>query len=309
MRAALFLALGTLVACGPSMRDGIPQGGDDDGMNNGSNSGSDGVAQQCNKMDIVFVVDDSGSMAEEQQNLATNFPMFAQLLAQYQVDGQPLDFRIGLTTTGRTVTYNVTVPGFPPIPETETGDNGAFKNNCNSSARFLQSGDPSFETTLACRANVGTSGPGIEMPMLMSKYALSERIADGTNGQFVRPDALLAIVYLTDEDDQSTTQDNFTIDATGNPPVDWNPQDQVSFLDQLKGNRTRWAAAAIAGDGDCSSSFGMATDATRLKQFVTLANGNGTTQAVFSSICDGDLTIGLKRALDTFQAACGQIIL
>jgi hypothetical protein len=30
---------------------------------------------------------------------------------------------------------------------------------------------------------------------------------------------------------------------------------------------------------------------------------------VFSSICDGDLTIALKKALDTFQAACGDIIL
>ena len=43
-----------------------------------------GTARQCNKMDIVFVVDDSGSMAEEQTNLATNFPMFAQLLSHYQ---------------------------------------------------------------------------------------------------------------------------------------------------------------------------------------------------------------------------------
>ena len=65
----------------------------------------------------------------------------------------------------------------------------------------------------------------------------------------------------------------------------------------------------IAGEGNCSSGFGSAADGVRLKQFVTAANGNGTTQAVFSSICDGDLTIGLKEALDTFQAACGAIIL
>jgi hypothetical protein len=296
-----------VAACGPAGRD--RPGGDDD--DSGSNTGSDGsgTAQQCNKMDIVFVVDDSGSMAEEQQNLATNFPMFAQLLSQYQVDGQPLDFRVGITTTGRTVSYSIEVPDFGTVPESETGDNGAFKNNCGSNARFLQSSDANVDTTLACRANVGTSGPSVEMPMLMSKYALSERIADGTNGQFVRPDALLAIIYLTDEDDQSQTQDGFTIDATGNTPTDWNPPDQVAFLDQLKGNRTRWALAAIAGDGNCSSNFGEATDAVRLKQLVTLANSQGSTQAVFSSICDGDLTIGLKKALDTFQTACGQIIL
>ena len=182
MRAALFLALGTLVACGPSMRDGVPQGGDDDNMNPGP--GSDpGTAQQCNKMDIVFVVDDSGSMAEEQSNLATNFPMFAQLLSQYQVDGQPLDYRIGLTTTGRTINYSIVLPGIGTLPMSETGDNGAFKNNCNSSARFLQSTDPNVESVLSCRANVGTGGPSIEMPLLMSKFALADRIADGTNGR------------------------------------------------------------------------------------------------------------------------------
>jgi hypothetical protein len=166
-----------------------------------------------------------------------------------------------------------------------------------------------MHTTLSCRANVGTSGPGIEMPMLMSKWALSDRATDGTQPGFLRDDALLAIVYLTDEDDQSTSQNTFTITIGMDAPIDYNPADHVAFLDQLKGHRSRWAAAAIAGDGDCMSAFGMATNAARLKEFVNLANSQGSTQAAFSSICAGDLTIGLKEALDTFQAACGNIIL
>jgi len=283
----------------------------DDGMGSGSGSGSGSAApRQCDKMDIVFVVDNSGSMSEEQQNLATNFPMFATLLSSYTLDsGQPLDFRVALTTTGRDIHYTVTVPGFGSIPQNESGDNGAFKNNCGSQARWLDRSDASLATDLSCRANVGTSGPSVEMPMLMSKYALIDRVADSTNAGFLRDDALLALVMITDEDDWSYKEDNFTVDSMGNSPTDWNPPDEVSFLDTLKGNRTRWAAGVIAGDGNCSSNFGNATDAVRLKQLVTLSNANGSTQAVFSSICDGDLTIGLKKALDTFQAACGQIIL
>ncbi|MBS1123443.1 MAG: putative lipoprotein, partial [Deltaproteobacteria bacterium] len=170
--------------------------------------------------------------------------------------------------------------------------------------------DPDMNTTLACRANVGTGGPSYEMPLLMSKWALSDRVMDNTNAGFLRDDALLAIVYLTDEDDDSTTANGWTIGISGGDPAPtWNPDDQVQFLDTLKGNRTRWAAGVIAGDGDCSSSFGSAVNATRLKEFVQKANASGTTQAVFSSICAGDLTIGLKNALDTFQAACGSIIL
>ena len=139
--------------------------------------------------------------------------------------------------------------------------------------------------------------------------SLKERVQDNTNAGFLRDDALLAIVMLTDEDDASTSQNNFTMGVSGTTPTDWNPADEVMFLDTLKGNRTRWAAGVIAGDGDCSSSFGNAANGARLKDFVQQANGQGSTQAVFSSICEGNLTNGLKNALDTFQAACGQIIL
>jgi hypothetical protein len=301
----LGLAIAFLVACGPTTRgNGV---GDDDGSpDSGTGSGGSGVPRQCDKMDIVFVVDDSGSMAEEQQNLATNFPMFANLLSTYTVnDGQPLDFRIGVTTTGRTLDYTIDLGGGFTVPQHEDGDNGAFKNNCGSQQRWLEHTDPNAATTLACRAKVGTGGPSVEMPMLMSKWALSERAQDMTQAGFLRDDALLAIVMITDEDDSSTTANNFTMDASGTTPTNWNPTDEVAFLDQLKGDHTRWAAAVIAGDGNCSSSFGMAADAKRLKAFVQL----GGQQAVFASICDGDLTIGLKKALDQFQAACGAIIL
>ena len=299
-----------LFACGPAMRDdGF---GDDDGDGSGSGSGSgdgSGEARQCDKMDIVFVVDNSGSMSEEQTNLATNFPMFASLLDAYTVDGgKPLDFRVALTTTGRDVDYVVDLPPLGTVPQSEQGENGEFYNNCNVNKRWLDRNDATMAQALACRAKVGTTGPSIEMPFLMSKWALAERAAD-TNAGFVRDDALLAIVVLTDEDDASTTENNFTLNATGQSPTNYNPADHVQFLDTLKGNRTRWAAGVIAGDGNCNSSFGNAADGVRLKEFVHLANGNGTNQAVFSSICDGDLTKGLKDALDLFQAACGAIIL
>lgn len=301
-----------LFACGPDMRgdDGFGNGdGDGDGSGSGSGTG-DGEARQCDKMDIVFVVDNSGSMEQEQTNLGANFPMFASILEAYTVNnGQPLDFRVALTTTGRDINYAIDLgPPFGSLPQNEQGENGEFFNNCNVNKRWLDRTDSTMAQTLACRAKVGISGPSIEMPLLMSKWALAERAAD-TNAGFLRDDALLAIVILTDEDDASTTQNNFTMGITGQTPTDYHPADHVQFLDTLKGNRTRWAAGVIAGDGNCSSSFGDAADGVRLKEFVNLANGQGSTQAVFSSICEGDLTKGLKDALDVFQAACGAIIL
>ena len=302
----------TLLACGPSERDGGSDGTDtaDDGGGSGvPDSGviPDPVVMKCNKMDLVFVVDDSASMDAEQSNLATNFPAFASLLSSYTTgDGDPIDYRIAVTTTGKN--FTMTVGG---IPITEHGPNGAFQNNCGLTKRWLEPSDPDMATTLACRANVGVNGSGTEMPLLMTKNALAARIADGTNAGFLRPDALLAVVILTDEDDSSIVADSVTVSTSNPEPTPtFQPAELVSFLDQVKGNRTKWAAGVIAGPGpgQCTGSFGDAVEAKRLKTFVQLANARGSTQAVFSSICTGDLTGGLQTALDTFQAACEGII-
>lgn len=299
----------SLVACTPDGReDGDGEGdGSGDGSGSGSGSGS-GEARRCTKMDIVFVVDDSGSMAEEQGNLATNFPMFADLLLNYvNGDGDHIDFRVAVTTTGKTVTTNFAGGvGLPPI--TETGADGEFRKNCNVNKSYLEPTDPNLGQTLGCRANVGTSGPGTEMPLIATKLALSDRIADGKNAGFVRDDALLGVVILTDEDDSSSTQSTITIDpfnptATGG--VDFHPQDLIQFLDTFKGNRSRWATGVIAGQTACTSSFGDATAATRLQEFVQMSG----TQGVFSSICVGNLTSGLQQVIEKFQSACGGIIL
>jgi hypothetical protein len=308
MKTVCAVLVSILAACGPGVRDDGP-GGDDDDQPPGDPP--PGEKRQCNQMDIIFVVDDSGSMAEEQSNLASNFPMFAQLLSSYTTpEGEPIDYRVAVTTTGRDMDYTINA-GTISLPQHEDGDNGAFKNNCGMTKRFLEPSDANMDTTLACRANVGTTGPGFEMPLLMSKWALSERMMDGTNTGFLRDgDALLGVIYLTDENDASNDTNNWVIGTTGGEPApNWNPADQVQFFDALKGNRSKWAAGVIAGDGNCSSGFGDAVDAVRLKEFVNLANDSGTTQATFSSICAGDLTVGLQNILATFQNACGNILL
>ena len=50
---------------------------------------------------------------------------------------------------------------------------------------------------------VGTSGSGIEMGLEAAKLALSEPLVSGDNSGFLRPEANLSLIFISDEDDFS----------------------------------------------------------------------------------------------------------
>lgn len=305
--AIAFVSLVT--ACGPSYRNSGDDG--DDGVD--ASTGTDGPSSTgdgaqgvgCQKIDVLFVIDNSGSMGQEQTNLIANFPGFINVL-----DASGLDYRVAVTTTGRDYDYTMSTP-LGNLPQSvDGGDNGAMLKPaaCNMTTRWIDKTDADPATTFSCVANVGTGGPSDEMPLSAMRDAFEERMTDGTNAGFRRSDALLGVVFLTDEEDCSYEASvslglgQFLCDSMMEPPANY-----VQFLDTYTGHRSRWAAAAIAGPGpgSCSSTFGDAEEAKRLKQFIVGTGANG----VVSSICDGDLSIGLMQALSVFQSACDDIIL
>lgn len=262
---------------------------------------------ECQKMDIVFVVDDSGSMQEEQVNLAQNFPRFIDVLDEYESkSGAKLDYRVAVTTSGVSSRFKVQTP-LGTISQSEKGMDGAFRmeSSCRSTRRWVERSDPNPDRTFACEAQVGTKGPGNEMPLEALKLALVDRMQDGTNAGFLRPDALLAVVIMTDEDDCSRRDNDYVVDSFST--CDATPQiqpvaDYKAMLDQVAGGEGRWALTVIAGTGpgSCQSVFGEAEEATRLKKLVGMSGKN----ANITSICGGDLSIALEDALKNFDGAC-----
>jgi hypothetical protein len=309
MRRLLVLVTSLVLGCGPTSDDG-GGGGGGGSVDSGPGGGTPDArqpdefadatpVQKCDKMDILFVVDNSGSMGQEQDNLAANFPQFIEVLENFDSN---LDYRVAITTTGRDYSYSTDTGFGPVLPGSQDGgDNGAMLQRCDMTRRWVEPGDPTPSTTFACAAQVGTSGPSKEMPLAVIKQAFSERMADNTNTGFRRDDALLGIVILTDEDDCSYEQSvtlgfsQSLCDDMMEPTATYK-----SFLDGYTGDAGRWAVAVIAGETDCSSDLGGAAEATRLKQFVTQVGAN----AVISSICDADLASALNDALDTFDTAC-----
>jgi hypothetical protein len=318
--AAAFVTLG---ACAPGQPGGRP--GDDDGdddtpgtpdagdpnagfidaapfLDGGPFVDGGGNGGACDKMDILFVVDNSASMDDDQAALAAAFPQFASVIENYtNHTGQHLDYRVAITTTD--VTW---VDIFIPV----TGNDGKFvTGNCPqwpAGRGWLQRGDTDVSGAFSCAAQVGSDGSGFEMELEGAKLALLDRIPT-PNGSFVRPDALLAIVFLTDENDCS--KPGLAVDL-GNPDPCANSAglepvaNYVAKFDTLKGGHGRWATASIAippGAGSCAGDG--SSENVRLKSFTDMAGTNG----VFTNICAGNMAQSLMQAFDTFGLACENI--
>lgn len=202
----LFMAL---VGCGPSSgrRAGGEGGGGGGGGEGGGAGGGpvDNGGQGCAKIDFLFVIDDSHSMAQEQSNLAANFPKVIDVINQYRTKGgAALDYRLGVVTTGKTMNFTLWASPTSETLSTQHGKDGHLQQTCGMTRRFIERNDSDVSQQFACLAEVGTSGPSWEMPLDAGiRMPLADRIADGSNAGFLRDDALLAVVILADEDDCS----------------------------------------------------------------------------------------------------------
>src|SRR5258706_11051309 len=62
------------------------------------------TANRCG-IDILFVISNSRTMAEEQADLAANIPAF-----MLELDSSDLAYRVGVLTTGRDFSFDITGP-------------------------------------------------------------------------------------------------------------------------------------------------------------------------------------------------------
>jgi hypothetical protein len=242
-------------------------------------------------VDVLFVVDNSGSMSAEQNSLSANFQSFiSAATAQWQTD-----YHIGVITT-----------------DMDAGNN--TKAQLMGNPRYVTTSDPvsAFQNNV----KVGDFGSGTERGLMAMQTALSlplsgkpnplvpcqsnsdctapqqcvmeggQKVCGGYNMGFLRKDATLEIVFVSDEEDQSPAALSFYVD----------------FLKSLKGfaNENLMHAHAIVGDPNkgCSGPGGEAVAGDRYYEVSVQTGGK------FHSICDpnwsqkladiGNVAFGLK---------------
>lgn len=151
------------------------------------------------KVDILWVIDDSCSMYDEQARLISNLSQFVAY-----ADSQNADYQMAVTTTDSRSNNAGKFERCFPHPAIIGSDYG--EGTDDPTARR--------EAAFRCTFDVGTNGSGYEAGLGAAKRAL-ERATDpaldpttNPNYGFVRPDAKLAIVTMSDEEDQSLESDD-----------------------------------------------------------------------------------------------------
>jgi len=217
---------------------------------------------QVSKIDILWVIDNSKSMIEEQQNLADNLASFFRFLDEGKVD-----YQIGVTTTDA------------------VGNAGRLVG----SPAILTPSTPGVLEAFQANVRVGTSGRALEQGLAAAEAALAS-----PNQKFLRPDAFLFVIFVSDENDHSFGEMRYY----------WRGFEQMRGI----GNEDSVSLSAIIGPpndptsgagGGCSSEAGVAAAGDR---YALMAEETG---GLWGSICDasfdttlealGAAAVGLKR--------------
>lgn len=150
------------------------------------------MQDQQPKADILMVVDDSGSMGDKQASLASNFASFIQ----YPVSAN-VDYHIAVTTT----TW-VCEPqeGLSCQPVARGGD---FYKDPTLGIRVITPATPNVSTVFSRMVKVGTDGSGHEQGLETAVAALTPPKIANENVGFLRTEANLAVVVVSDAADQS----------------------------------------------------------------------------------------------------------
>ena len=269
MKPMPFIQSAVLLACALSLSgcwsvavlgEAVKSSDSDGGLTDGStgdsstdDAGTSALACTTNQLDLLIMMDDSGSMRPEQQLLSTNLPKLVKMLTTgdillNDVEGDASthadNVRAFTSLHVAFVTSDMGTAGYaiPGCDHQPYGDDGVMRNEGDITAvgctatypRFLEfttggATTEAFAQEAVCIGHVGTTGCGFEQQLDSVLKALTPSTSpirffnnttghgdeSATNNGFLRQDSVLAVLMITDEEDSSVQNPNI-----------FNPSDQ-----------------------------------------------------------------------------------
>lgn len=255
IHATVYSSLLMLSACGSSQ-------GTSYAILAGSESFQQVQSLQNNKVDVLWVIDNSGSMADDQANVANNFSSFIQ---SFSTKG--FDYQIAVTGTDA---WRAPFLGNYDFSRFRTG---SVVGGVGSGFHVITPTTPNLATVFGQNVQLGTSGSGDERAFSSFRAAFD----NPQNAGFIRPNSFLAVIILSDEDD-------FSADVVNRPDRDYNypglhtVQSYVDYLDTLTGstdpNRRKYSVSTISVlDAACQAQNTFSLVGTRYMQLATATKG------------------------------------
>ncbi|MEM6993329.1 MAG: hypothetical protein AAF721_22645 [Myxococcota bacterium] len=285
----------------------------------------------CDKVDFLFVIDNSVSMTDEQAHLINSFPNF---MATIEETVQAQDFHVLVTdmdgedkwgdkydkcwdkcldpppsgtctmgTLGVIACDDLPAEGPTECDQTlgsgRTYDSVIPPQYCPFDAedRYLTDADADLSGTFACAASMGAWGGG-EFAISAMLAATSDDLnaPGGCNEGFLRDDAVLVVTVITDEEDFG--------DSPGDPP-----QWKQNLIAAKSGNETAVVVLGLVGDtgeagavcpADSVPGGVGAEPSPRLREFVSSFDGRG----FLGSVCEPDYGPFFEQAVAVIDNAC-----
>ena len=247
----------------------------------------------CRKVDVILAVDNSGSMQEE--IAALQGPVFNSLPQQLLAVGNGLDdFQLAV------------IDACPKPPYFhDTGKGGAC--NYSTGSNYMISESQNLKGEFECVMNLSAQGyMGIanscedsgdnkdddEQPALSAAKAVSPPAVGAQNGGFLRDDAVLFVVAITDEDEEG---------------LEGSPQEIAQrFIDAKSGDINDVVFLGIGGKSICNGPYGSALNATILGSVAQIFENAG--RGLHWDLCAGDLPSAFAAGIALVDGACKDFI-
>jgi hypothetical protein len=278
----------------------------------GTAESGDNMDDGCAKVDLLFVIDNSGSMADEQINLVNSFPSFIDEIQTQLEDTE--GYHIGIITSDLYLFDQGCQQEGAMV--TATGGVDSSSSVCGPYAeghRYMTEMDD-LDVAFSCAGQVGTGGDGNERPMQTMQAALSAQLngPGGCNEGFLRDDALLVIVIITDEEDDHEVDGCAQLPQPGSngEPAGW----YAGVVAAKGGVESNIVVLSLIGPpgpdpaqcpalDKCSGGIDGAEVANRVAAFTTMFT-NGS----IGRICEASYAQFFANAVSVIDSACDDFV-